>query len=86
MDFDKIADEIILELKTYARRTDKEIAERIGLSRQAYIRRRDNRALTTDNLTSLASWSVTGFGGGWWLDKYWNQQSFQAKEESVGRE
>lgn len=79
MDFNKIAEEVILELKTHAKRTDKEIAERIGISRQAYIRRRDTNSLTTENLTSLAIWSIVGFGGGWWIDKYWREQRYDTK-------
>ena len=71
MDYNKIATDIVLELKGHARRTDKEIAERLGISRQAYIRRRDSNRLTTEDITSLSAWLVTAFGGGFYLDKYW---------------
>jgi len=69
VDYNKIATDIVSELKGHARRTDKEIAERLGISRQAYIRRRDSNRLTTEDITSLSAWLVTRFGGGFYLDK-----------------
>ena len=70
MDYNKIADEIIAELKQHAKRTDNEIAQRLGISRQAYLRRKDNNALTTENITVLSAWLITSFGGGYYLRKY----------------
>lgn len=75
MDYNRIAHDIVTELKTHARRTDTEIAERLGISRQAYLRRRDNNALTTDDITGLSAWLVTGFGGGYYIDKIIPTQS-----------
>ncbi len=71
MDYNAIAADIIAELKGHARRSDAEIAERLGISRQAYLRRRNSNSLTTDDITSLSSWLVTAFGGGFYFDKYW---------------
>jgi predicted ArsR family transcriptional regulator len=68
MDFNRIAAELVAELKTRARRTDAEIAERLGISRQAYVRRRDTNNLTTENLTVLSAWLVTEFGGGFYMN------------------
>lgn len=71
MDYNALAQEIIAELKDdHARRTDADIAHRLGISRQAYVRRRDHNALTTDDITVLSAWLITEFGGGWYLDKY----------------
>lgn len=70
MDYNEIADSIILELKTHAKRSDGEIAQRLGISRQAYLRRKKEHALTTENITVLSAWLVTGFGGGFYLNKY----------------
>lgn len=69
MDYNQIAEDIITELKIHARRSDREIAERLGISRQAYLRRRDNNALTTEDITVLSAWLITGFGGGFYIDK-----------------
>lgn len=68
MDYTKIAKAIISELKTHARRTDLEIAERLGISRQAYSRRRDTDTLTVKDITILSAWLVTAFGGGFYID------------------
>ncbi len=68
MDYNRIASDIIDELKVHARRTDGEIAERLGISRQAYIRRKGTNSLTTDDITSLSSWLVTSFGGGFYIN------------------
>lgn len=70
MDYNAIADDIIQELKQHARRSDTEIATRLGLSRTAYLHRRDNHALTTEDITVLSAWLVTSFGGGFYVDKY----------------
>lgn len=70
MNFNDIAKDIIEELKTLYRRTDTEIAERLGISRQAYLRRRDNNKLTTEDISSLSAWLITNFGGGYYLNKY----------------
>lgn len=70
MDYNQLAKDIIAELKTNARRTDAEIATRLGISRQAYVRRRDNNDLTTEDITVLSAWLVTAFGGGFYLDKH----------------
>ena len=67
MNYNQIAQDIIAELKTLARRTDAEIAERLGISRQAYMRRRDNNKLTTEDITILSAWLVTAYGGGFYL-------------------
>ena len=67
MDYNYIARQIISELKRLGRRTDSEIAERLGISRQAYLRRRDTNALTTEDITRLSAWLVTGYGGGYYL-------------------
>lgn len=68
MDYNRIASDIIGELKTHARRTDAEIAERIGISRQAYLRRKKCNALTTEDITVLSAWLVTAFGGGKYIN------------------
>lgn len=70
MDYNQIARDIILELKVHARRTDAEIAQSLGISRQAYIRRRNTNSLTTENITVLSAWLVTAFGGGFYLNKH----------------
>jgi hypothetical protein len=71
MNYNQLAQDIIAELKSLGRRTDAEIAVRLGISRQAYVRRRNNNALTTDDITILSAWLVTWFGGGFYLNKYW---------------
>lgn len=81
MDYNQIAQYIVTELKTHARRTDAEIAERLGISRQAYLRRRDNNALTTEDITSLSAWLVTGFGGGHYIDKIFAAKSNTNEKE-----
>lgn len=73
MDYNAIATDIIAELKHHARRTDGEIAIRLGISRQAYIRRRNTNALTTENITVLSAWLVTAFGGGFYINKFFKQ-------------
>jgi hypothetical protein len=75
MDYNQITTDIIAELKQHARRTDAEIAGRLGISRQAYINRRDNNALTTENITVLSAWLVTAFGGGFYINKYFSDNS-----------
>jgi len=70
MNFNDIAKDIVEELKTLYRRTDTEIAERLGISRQAYLRRRDKNTLTTEDITILSAWLITSFGGGYYLNKY----------------
>lgn len=71
MDYNQLAADIISELKTLARRSDAEIAKRLGISRQAYVHRRDTNSLTTENITVLSAWLITGFGGGFYINKYW---------------
>lgn len=78
MDFNAVARDIVAELKTYARRTDGEIAKRLGISRQAYIRRRGTNTLTTENITVLSAWLVTEFGGGFYIN---NLLPAQPKEQ-----
>ena len=73
MDYNAIAADILQELKVYARRTDAEIAERLGISRQAFARRRDANSLTTEDITILSAWLVTAFGGGFYIDKYFKE-------------
>lgn len=70
MDYVRISQDIIDELKTRARRTDAEIAERLGISRQSYARRRDTDSLTVRDITILSTWLVTSFGGGFYADKF----------------
>lgn len=72
MDYNKIAQDIISELKNNHHVTDIQIAQRLGISRQAYTRRRDSDALTTDDITSLSAWLITAFGGGFYIDKFFN--------------
>lgn len=72
MDYNKIAQEIISELKSSHYVTDIQIAQRLGISRQAYARRRESNTLTTDDITSLSAWLVTAFGGGFYIDKFFN--------------
>jgi hypothetical protein len=75
MDYNAIAADIIAELKDdRCRRTDGDIAKRLDISRQAYLRRRDNNALTTEDITVLSAWLVTSFGGGFYLNKYFVEQ------------
>lgn len=73
MDYNALAQDIIAELKTHARRTDAEIAQRLGISRQAYLRRKKLNKLTTENITVLSAWLVTAFGGGFYLNKYFSE-------------
>jgi transcriptional regulator with XRE-family HTH domain len=70
MDYNAIASDIIHELKNHARRSDSEIASRLGISRQAYVNRRNKNSLTTEDITILSAWLVTSFGGGFYIDKY----------------
>lgn len=78
MDYNQIAQDIVAELKSVGRRTDAEIAERLGISRQAYIRRRNTDSLTTENITVLSAWLITAFGGGFYLNKYFSSRSKKA--------
>ena len=75
MDYNAIAADILQELKAHARRTDAEIAERLGISRQAFARRRDTNSLTTEDITTLSAWLVTAFGGGFYIDKYFKESN-----------
>jgi len=75
MDYNRISEDIISELKNHAKRSDAEIARRLGISRQAYANRRNKNTLTTEDITVLSAWLVTLFGGGFYLDKYFNEQT-----------
>jgi len=83
MDFNKIATDIVGELKSNFHRTDTEIAERLGISRQAYLRRRDNNALTSEDLTVLSAWLIAGNGGGFYLNKILNEEEAVKKLSEI---
>lgn len=73
MDYNQLAQDIISELKGHSR-SDAEISGRLGISRQAYIRRRDTNSLTTENITVLSAWLVTRFGGGFYLNESFREE------------
>lgn len=62
MDFNKLAIELIREIKSLGI-TDNYIAHHLGISRQAFARRRDTDNFTTSDLTTLAAMSITLVGG-----------------------
>lgn len=70
MDYNAIAADILQELKDYAKQTDENIAERLGISRQEFARRRDTNSLTTEDITTLSVWLVEAFDGGFYIDRY----------------
>lgn len=68
MDYNYIAKLIVGELKGMYFCNDYQIATRLGISRQAYARRRDTNSLTTEDITILSAWLVTAFGGGEYIN------------------
>lgn len=76
MDYNQLAKDIIAELKNCkvecgrGSHSDAQIAEILGISRQAYLRRRDDNALTTEDITRLSAHLITAHGGGFYLNKY----------------
>lgn len=76
MDYNQIAKDIIAELKSSkvacssGGHSDVEIARILGISRQAYLRRRNSDSLTTNDITTLSAHLVTAHGGGFYLNKH----------------
>lgn len=62
LDFDKLADDLIAEMKSLGIPMT-EIAQRLGITRQCLHTRIKKHTLTTRNLTTLATMSITRCGG-----------------------
>ena len=67
MDFNKLAVDLVREIHDFGI-TYMVMAKHIGISRQAFDRRLKQNAFTTEDLTCLASMSVTWCGGSVLMD------------------